>query len=448
MKCLACLTALALLVPAAAAGASSPRSALDPSFAGDGVVVARGFAEQRVTRDASGRLLAAALASGGIAVTRYLADGRVDRSFGESGRAFVALRGATYGAVTDLALQSNGKILIAASYNAEVGEGYSRTTPVLARLNADGSLDTGFGGFGHIWETPGLIVTKRIRAIMVRGGEIVVAGGQEEGVAGYVGHFHLDGSHDSSIGRGGWISVPPRSLKGDLPEHGNIGLSGLLPGRGGSYYATGWANGKLMLARFGAGGGLARRFGNHGIVLTKVSDYAPCHCLRVADAAADRRGRLLLVGTTNAGSGFPTRRAPHLVVLARYRPDGRLDRRFGGDGVVYASAGSPLRFNTRGNGVAVQPDGRIVVAGSSATAHTGSNDGPARFTVFRFLPNGRRDRGFFADGIFSARFGAYTAEATQALIGPGGRLVVAGSSAFRPRYYDLRGIIARFRDSR
>ena len=134
------------------------------------------------------------------------------------------------------------------------------------------------------------------------------------------------------------------------------------------------------------------------------------------------------------------------MVLSRYRPNGRLDRRFGGgDGLVYTSAGSAIRFNARGNGVGVQPDGSIVVAGSSAPVRAGSNDGPGRFVVFRFLPNGRRDRGFFGDGAFAARFGAYSAEATQVLIGPGGRLVVAGTSAFQPRYSDLRGIVARFR---
>jgi uncharacterized delta-60 repeat protein len=446
MKRLICLLSLALLPLAVPSVAAASHPSLDPSFAGGGALIERGFGEQRVVADGSGHLLAAALAPGGISVLRLRSDGSRDPSFGAGGAAFIPLRGARFGSVTDVAVQPNGKILVAATYSADGGEGYVRTTPVLARLDTDGGIDTGFGGFGHLWETPGLIVTKKVRAIIVRDREIVVAGGDEQGLSAYVGRFHLDGSHDSEVGQGGWVSVPPRYLK-ELPTHGNIGLSGLLSGRGGSYYATGWANGKLMVARFRRSGELAAGFGTHGIVLSKVRGYRPCHCLRVADAAEDRNGHLLLVGTTNSGSGYPTKRAPHLVVLARYRRDGRLDRGFGGgDGIVYAAAGSPLRFNSRGSGVAVQPDGRIAVAGSSATAHTGSNDGPARFTVFRFLPNGHRDRGFFGDGIFRARFGAYSAEATQALAQPpGGRLVVAGSTAFQPRYSDLRGIITRFR---
>ncbi len=433
------LVLLALAAPGA--GADQGGGVLDRSFGTKGVLVEPGFGGQRIVLDRDGRMLAAAGSPEGFQVARYLRSGRPDTSFGMDGTAKVPLPADWGEAVTAIRVQPDGKVLIAGSYIAETGEGYDGRTAVLARLDADGSIDEGFGGFGGLRERPGLIVTKGIDAILIQRGRIVVAG---ENGRGYVGRFNSDGSHDRSFSGNGWESVPPLESGRAYPTNGFTGVSGLVPGRGGSLYATGWAKGKLTVARLRADGRLAHWFGTRGIVRTKVSGYPPCHCLAANGVARDRRGRLLIVGTTNAASGWSTKIAPRKVVLARYWPNGKLDHSFGGDGVVYAAEAS----STLGNGVTIQRDGRIVVAGSGAKAHRGSSDGPARFVVFRFLPDGRPDHGFFGDGVFAARFGAFSTQATQALVQPDGRIVVAGSAIFRAPYSDLRGLVTRFRFER
>jgi uncharacterized delta-60 repeat protein len=427
----------ALAAPVTADGAQGG-SLLDRSFGADGVLVEPGFGEQRIAFDRSGRVLAAVGSPAGFQVARHIQSGRLDTSFGVDGTAEIPLSGGWGEAVTAIQVQPDGKILIAGSYYAKLGEGYSRNTAVLARLNPDGSVDTDFGGLGHLWENPGLIVTKGIDEMLLQRGKIVVAG---ESGRGYVGRFNADGSHDRSFSGDGWASLPPLESGRIYPINGFTGVSGLVPGRGGSLFATGWAKGKLMVAHLRANGRFAHHFGTRGIVRTRVSGYPTCHCLRTRDVARDRQGRLLVLGTINADSWQSTKTAPRMAVLARYWPNGRLDHGFGRDGIVYATT-APSTF---GNDIAIQLDGRIVVAGSGATGHTGRSDGPARFVVFRFLPDGRPDRSFFGDGTFAARFGAFSSQATQALVQPDGRVLVSGTAIFQPPYSDLRGLIARFR---
>jgi uncharacterized delta-60 repeat protein len=81
-----------------------------------------------------------------FAVARYNTNGVLDTSFGSGGEATTAISGFAYSTETGVALQSNGKIVLA---------GYTTNSSIpfyfaLARLNADGSPDTTFGVGGII----------------------------------------------------------------------------------------------------------------------------------------------------------------------------------------------------------------------------------------------------------------------------------------------------------
>lgn len=120
-----------------------------------------------------------------------------------------------------------------------------------------------------------------------------------------------------------------------------------------------------------------------------------------------------------AASGVDT--TSYDVALARHNPDGTLDATFGTDGEV--------TFDIDGDwdlldAVAVQDDGRIVVAGSSTAA-----DGDTlRFTVAYFLPSGALDSDLADSGIALIEFGGPLALATSLAIDPGGRIHVAGTT--------------------
>src|SRR5205814_2192390 len=77
-----------------------------------------------------------------IAVVRYNTNGDPDNTFSGDGKTTTSFGGSIESRPTDVAVQSDGKIVVSGTSSALF------TTPhfAVARYNADGSLDTGFGG--------------------------------------------------------------------------------------------------------------------------------------------------------------------------------------------------------------------------------------------------------------------------------------------------------------
>jgi uncharacterized delta-60 repeat protein len=102
---------------------------------------------------------------------------------------------------------------------------------------------------------------------------------------------------------------------------------------------------------------------------------------------------------------------------------GDLDSTFDGDGLVtsYAAPSNPAR-NDLAWGVAIQTNGKIVVAGNSYSNSTNSD-----FAVLRYNPNGSLDTTFSGDGRLLTNFGANDA-AYEVAIQSDGKIVVAGQT--------------------
>jgi uncharacterized delta-60 repeat protein len=94
---------------------------------------------------------------------------------------------------------------------------------------------------------------------------------------------------------------------------------------------------------------------------------------------------------------------------------GDLDTSFGGDGRVV----STFSQQSRGNAVAVEPDGSIVVAGSFGFS-------PPAFAVARWLPDGSPDPAFSEDGQFTLQVGGEGSTADAIALQPDGKIVVGG----------------------
>jgi uncharacterized delta-60 repeat protein len=100
-------------------------------------------------------------------------------------------------------------------------------------------------------------------------------------------------------------------------------------------------------------------------------------------------------------SGDPTRwqdrrrrgTADGTIGVARYTSAGRLDRTFGSDRLATTSLG---RGPIIANATAIQPDGRIIVAGRAAN----------RILLARYQPNGSLDPTFGEGGLVNAKFAA------------------------------------------
>ena len=99
---------------------------------------------------------------------------------------------------------------------------------------------------------------------------------------------------------------------------------------------------------------------------------------------------------------------------------GDLDTTFDSDGKVTTDFGGPF---DRASGVAIQPDGKIVAAGVSGDGVSGND-----FVLARYTRDGALDTGFDTDGKVTTDFGSRFEEASGVAIQPDGKIVAAGTS--------------------
>jgi uncharacterized delta-60 repeat protein len=128
--------------------------------------------------------------------------------------------------------------------------------------------------------------------------------------------------------------------------------------------AVGWvgALAGFAIVRYSADGSLDESFAGDGI----VSTFFGAGGAAAEGVAIQADGRIVVAG--EAG-GF---------LVGRYSSDGTVDATFGNAGVVVTSFGNDDARWTLAEGMALQPDGRIVAGGTQSTGHS-------RFVVARFL---------------------------------------------------------------
>jgi uncharacterized delta-60 repeat protein len=169
----------------------------------------------------------------------------------------------------------------------------------------------------------------------------------------------------------------------------------------------------LPLSAGAAPGDLDTSFGGDGAeVLVSDPDVRTTVAL---DAAVQPDGKVVAVGSAH-GLGLRSS-----ILVVRYNTDGTLDASFGGDGVIEAAFGK----RSYGEAVALQPDGRIVVVGTSGARFIPE---PTSVAVARYLPNGDLDRSFAGDGRRTLRFDDIHSLGADVLIRPDGEIAVLGST--------------------
>ena len=324
--------------------------ALDTTFGGTGrVAVAFGPRDDvfnAVTVQADGKIVATGRWFNGTTsgtfdcvTARLLANGNLDASFGGAGKVITSLS-TTDDFANAIAIQSDGRILIAGSANT------SNTDFALARLRADGTLDTSFGGTGKV-------VTARTLDQQINGlglqsdGKIIAVGpdGSSSSFRFLVARYWSTGTPDGTcaVGTGGLANFSMGAS--DYPTSVTIQSDDKIVVSAWSSNGSNWDFGLLRLLPNGA---RDPGFGTNGAVrlnLGSPQDYA-------LSLAVQTDGRILVTGyvsnATNDG-----------MALVRLNPDGNLDSTFGDGGKVIAfrTTGSE-----QGRGVAIQGDGKIVIA--------------------------------------------------------------------------------------
>ncbi len=128
------------------------------------------------------------------------------------------------------------------------------------------------------------------------------------------------------------------------------------------------------------------------------------------DIAVQSDGKIVVVGDLNYSD----------FAIARYNEDGSLDNSFGTGGKTTISFGT--NNDVVAKSVAIQPDGKIVVAGY---AGNGIN---YDFAVVRLNGNGSLDAAFDSDGIATSAIGISNDEAYGVSVQDDGKILIAGSS--------------------
>ena len=270
----------------------------------------------------------------------------------------------------------NGQVLVAGS----VGDGTNTGDDFgVSRLNADGSLDTTFGGGDGLATLDFGPADSDLNAIALAPGGKFVAVGQTGGggAANWaVARFNADGTPDTTFSGDGMLTADffafgDTAYGVDVQPDGKVVVTGV---------ATG-VNSQMAVVRFNADGSYDNTFNDDGKAF--VDFFGGVDFASAVKVQADNK-LIITGGSVPAGSH-------RRFVLVRLNPDGVPDATFGVDGLATADFGA----SAFGKDVEVQADGKYVVGG---WLDTGPVDDQLDFAVARFNANGTLDTTFGTNG--------------------------------------------------
>jgi uncharacterized delta-60 repeat protein len=274
-------------------------------------------------------------------VVRYNTDGTPDPSFGTAGLVTTAMSGADPADLTQLALQSDGKI-VTVGY---VWHPSSLTADgIIARYNPDGSLDPSFGTGGIA-----RLNTGRITAwygVALQNGNIVVAGNGED--APVMARYTTNGVLDPTFGNFGTVRETT----------GTFSLGDVAVQTDNKLVSAGWRGNTTYVYRFNPDGSLDTGFATGGLCQLSVGSTSTI--LNHPKLQSD--GKILLAGSVSNGSDTESS-----ATLARLDPTGALDSTFGQNGIAVLDKGpgqdgfSSLEFDSLG---------RLLAGGFATSAGT------------------------------------------------------------------------------
>lgn len=347
----------------------------------------------------------------GFAVARYRRNGGLDRRFGMRGEVRTAFASAN-AAATAVVLQRDGRIVVAGPTG--LANSVERKV-VLARYTSTGALDPSFGRMGEVvapFQARAMGVFLKAALALQSNGKIVVAGTTDSATSQpsrfAVARYNISGSLDHRFGDAGQVTTAFGSDAAvasaiALQPDGKIAVAGysLAP----SSAAT-----SFLVARYNRDGSLDQTFGTGGRVITSIGSSSAATAI-----AVEPDGKIVVAGSTS-----PEHLQGRDFGLVRYDRNGALDTSFGEGGKVTTAF-----TNDDGiQGIAIEPDGNIVVAGSTVTR----TDARLRLAIAMYAPDGSLDARFGRDGKVTTAFGRGDDQAHAVAIERDGKIVVGGES--------------------
>ena len=380
---------------------------LDNSFGDNGKVYSNGqyLGASAMALQGDGKIIMAGEGTyegvDGFFLIRFETNGDIDQSFGDSGRVVTNLPG-TEEEVYSVALQSDGKI-VAAGVVKNVDFAIVRYMP-------NGKVDSSFG-------INGIVITDIRRydyltaMAILPDDKIVVTGttqaDENDTETSFTIRYKSDGSKDESFGDQGTVltlyTTPIEINSIAIQKDGKILL-------GGAYLFTSPV-GKLLVVRYMQDGNLDTQFGNNGKATAIIGDgytYTPVYFITV-----QQDGKIIEAGESAIGTGKTS------MIIARFENNGAVDVSFGeGDGIVIQSFGS---LNAGAKKVLIQPDNKVIAIGRYS-----DNISFTYFALARYESNGIIDTTFGINGLVTTDMGGASAYCADAALQPDGKIIVAG----------------------
>ena len=283
-------------------------------------------------------------------ISEYDQNGSPDATFQNKGSLTLDISGAKDDFANSVAVQSNGKILVAGSTTGNGGSDFA-----LVRLNTDGSLDMSFNSTGIVTADFGNSDDMGSSVIIQSDGKIVVAGSSSNGLNFDFAmvRYNSDGSIDNNFGSQGKIKIDIQNsedFEGSevLQSDGKIILVGYSSIMGGSY--------NLTMVRFNTNGTIDNSFGTNGKVITNLgTSYGYSN-----SAVLQPDGKIDVLWNSYNGRDVD-------FAIVRYNSNGILDQTFGTNGIAVIDFG---RSNDVGSSILLQSDGKIVAAGYTGSSYT------------------------------------------------------------------------------
>jgi len=396
------LLALVILV-SAATQAAAQAGQLDTTFGNGGIAITDfGIQYQQqvaavgaVAIQANGEIVVAGGVPAGnkngfpsFAVARYQTNGSLDTTFGVGGFAIVQT---LYGNFTAIAIQSDGKIV--------AGGGAS-----IVRFNSNGGLDSAFGKGGIVTLggpfTVSGIALESNGAIAVAAGDqlfVLSASGGGKGtplpnfspsasvavlpgnqilvgssLPSFVFRYSSSGVLDTTFAINGQMATPGPANVLALPANGDILVAGSLV----SKVTTPEPTLGFVVSSYQSAGITDPKFASNGGIVTPLSGLPTISTTGLGIEPAT--GSIVVSGTA---SNITIGGSEQAFGLARYTAKGQLDSSFGANGTVVTSFTNAF---ATASGLAIQSDGKIIVAGSLvAPQNHGGND--SAWVVARYL---------------------------------------------------------------
>jgi uncharacterized delta-60 repeat protein len=316
---------------------------------------------QAIAIQADGKIVVAGRSNDDFALARYTSAGVLDTTFDVDGIITTDFSASSIDNAYALAIQSDGKLVVVGSTNS----GTNPDNFAIARYTTTGALDTSFDTDGKQTVDFGGSYEAAYGVTLQPDGKIIVVGTDYYDFA--IARLTTAGALDTTFDTDG------KKLTNFVSSSDQA--NGVIVQPDGKILVGGWAfntdtnTNDFALARFSSTGASDNTFGFGGRVIT---DLGTSHDDRANAIALQSNGKIVLVGYSYNGTDDD-------FAVARFESNGSLDSTFDGDGVAITKIGG-VNVSDQGKAIAIQSNGKIVVAGSS---YVNSTNG---FALARYNP--------------------------------------------------------------